>query len=69
MALIYFLALSSSRAIVDTKDFLTKNAVIHCTGMPASMALMQHFKDRFFSIMLENNRVLKECRVLLSSIK
>lgn len=22
--------------------------VSHCTGMPASMALMQHFKDRFF---------------------
>ena len=37
------------QTIAKIEDFKVAHiGVSHCTGMPASMALMQHFKDRFF---------------------
>ncbi|MDA3789484.1 MAG: hypothetical protein PF503_13460 [Desulfobacula sp.] len=37
------------QTIAKIEEFKVEHiGVSHCTGMPASMALMQHFKDRFF---------------------
>ncbi len=37
------------QSIAKLEEFNVKHiGVSHCTGMPSSMALMQHFKDRFF---------------------
>ena len=37
------------QTIAKIEDFKVAHiGVSHCTGMPASMALMQHFKDCFF---------------------